>query len=73
MVTAVAWGTLVRARPPLVALPAWTSRDTVALTLVLALVPLLVARPFARVGEPDAAGTRYYRAYFTADVVWHSP
>ena len=42
-----------------------------ALTLVLALVPLLVARPFSRVGEQDAAGTRYYRAYFTADVVWH--
>jgi hypothetical protein len=72
VVTAVAWATLVRARPPLVALPAWTSRDTVALTLVLALVPLLVARPFARVGERDAAGTSYYRAYFTADVVWHA-
>jgi len=72
VVTAVAWGTLVRARPPVVALPAWTSRDTVALTLVLALVPLLVARPFARVGERDATGTRYYRAYFTADVLWHS-
>ncbi|MFI5078080.1 MAG: hypothetical protein ACHQRO_12090 [Vicinamibacteria bacterium] len=72
VVTAIAWGTLVRARiVPLVALPAWTSRDTVALTLVLALVPLLVARPFSRVGERDAAGTRYYRAYFTADVVWH--
>ena len=71
VVTAIAWGLLVRDRPPLVALPAWTSRDTVALTLVLALVPLLVARPFPRVGEQDAAGTRYYRAYFTADVVWH--
>jgi hypothetical protein len=71
LVTAVTWIGLMRARPPLVALPTWTSRDTVALTLVLALVPLLVARPFARVGERDAAGTRYYRAYFTADVVWH--
>jgi hypothetical protein len=39
---------------------------------VLALVPLLVARPFARVGERAADGTRYYRAYFTADVVWHA-
>ncbi|MEO5820809.1 MAG: hypothetical protein ABIT71_09905 [Vicinamibacteraceae bacterium] len=71
LLTAALWAWLARRRPPLVTLPAWTSRDTVALTLVLALVPLLVWRPFARVGERDAAGTRYYRAYFTADVVWH--
>jgi hypothetical protein len=72
VITIALWGPLVRPRrAPLVAMPAWTARDTVALTLVLALVPLLVARPFARVGERDAAGTRYYRAYFTADVVWH--
>jgi hypothetical protein len=59
----VLWAALLRPRrPPLLRLPAWTARDTVALTLVLALVPLLVARPFARVGERDAAGTRYYRA-----------
>jgi hypothetical protein len=66
------WALFGRARPPLVALPAWTARDTVALVLVLGLVPLLVGRPFLRVGERDAEGTRYYRAYFTADVVWHA-
>lgn len=72
LITVALWAALLRPRrEPLLTLPAWTARDTVGLTLVLALVPLLVARPFARVGEPDAAGTRYYRAYFTADVVWH--
>ena len=56
---------------PLIALPEWTKRDTAALLLVLHLVPLLVASPFARAGERDDAGTKYYRAYFTADFVWH--
>jgi hypothetical protein len=72
LIAVLLWAALARPRrTPLLTMPAWTARDTVALTLVLALVPLLVARPFARVGERDAAGTRYYRAYFTADVVWH--
>lgn len=56
---------------PLIPLPEWTTRDTVALLLVLHLVPLLVGSPFARAGERDESGTRYYRAYFTADFVWH--
>ena len=32
----------------------------------------LAVPPFARVGERDATGNRYYRAYFTADFVWHT-
>lgn len=58
-------------RAPVVALPDWTSRDSAALLLVLHLVPLLVGSPFARTGERDDAGIQYYRAYFTADFVWH--
>lgn len=58
-------------RGPLIALPAWTTRDSAALLLVLHLVPLLVGSPFARAGERDEAGTKYFRAYFTADFVWH--
>lgn len=58
-------------RGPLIALPAWTRPDSAALLLILHLVPIIVGSPFARAGERDEAGTRYYRAYFTADFVWH--
>lgn len=43
--------------------------DIVCLGLLLALVPLLVARPFALVGAAVPEG-EVYRAYFTADYVW---
>ena len=62
----------LRGRPALVALPAWTRRDTSALLVVLLLVPVLVGRPFARIGSVDANGDKRYRAYFTADFVWHA-
>ena len=56
---------------PWVTLPDWHRRDTLALLLVLLLVPILQWRPFTRVGEPDAGGAARYRAYFTADFLWH--
>ena len=62
----------LRGRPALIALPAWTTRETTALLLVLLLVPILVGRPFARIGSVDANGDKRYRAYFTADFVWHA-
>jgi hypothetical protein len=43
--------------------------DRAALSATLLLVPLLVAVPFAHVGEQIHAG-KAYRAYFTADYVW---
>lgn len=52
-------------------LPAWRASDTLALLLVLLLVPLLLARPFSRIGEQDATGRLRYRSYFTADFLWH--
>lgn len=74
----LAWGSLsavtwwaLRSREPLVALPAWQRRDTLALILVAMVVPVLVARPFSRIGERDEAGHLRYRAYFTADFLWH--
>jgi hypothetical protein len=66
------WSTLVRRRPPLVPLPRWSAGDTLALVLVLGLVPALVGPAFLHVGQRDTDGTRQYRAYFTADVVWHA-
>ncbi len=49
--------------------PAFTRRDAVAIAIVLGLVPIVVGRPYARVGEMRPEG-RAYRAYFIADFVW---
>lgn len=60
-----------RLREPLVVLPAWMARDSAALALVLALTLAIAIPPFLHAGARDASGNRYYRAYFTADFVWH--
>jgi hypothetical protein len=52
--------------------PAWSAPDWRALLVVLLLVPALMGPPYANLGRADAEGNRYYRAYFTADFVWHS-
>ena len=49
--------------------PEFTRRDLVPLIIVLALVPLVNGRPFARVGEMRPEG-KAYRAYFIADFEW---
>lgn len=76
----VAWGALaaliwtsgIARQPPLITLPTWTRRDTLALLLTLSMVPALVGTAFVKVGATDATGAQNYRAYFTADVLWHS-
>jgi hypothetical protein len=51
---------------------AGTSRqDMAAFGAVLLLVPVLMGVPYRNLGYADAEGRRYYRAYFTADFVWH--
>lgn len=50
-------------------LPAAEPGDAVALALLTLLVPLVVALPFAHVGDITGAG-QAYRAYFTADYIW---
>ena len=62
---------LVPRNQPLVALPEWSPATTTALCGVLLLVPVLTAAPFLRIGELDGSGNARYRAYFTADFVWH--
>ena len=68
----VLWACTLRVETPLVVLPGWSTNDTVALVLVLLMVPALLTRPFAKLGAFDAYGSRQYRAYFTADFFWHS-
>jgi hypothetical protein len=50
----------------------WTARDTASLLAVLILVPVLMGMPYHNLGSTDREGRRYYRAYFTADFVWHA-
>jgi hypothetical protein len=40
--------------------------------LVLLLVPAVFVFPYKNLGARDAEGNRYYRAYFTADFIWHT-
>lgn len=71
-VTIVSWLLARGVSQPLVALPAWTQRDTVAWGAVLLLTATIAIPPLARAGATDADGNRYYRAYFTADFAWHT-
>ncbi len=57
---------------PLIVMDAWAKADTRALLLVLLLVPVLMGPPYRNLGRADDGGNKYYRAYFTADFVWHS-
>ncbi len=50
-------------------IPCFDRRDVLAVLLLLLIVPLIVGRPFSRVGV-DLPEGRAYRAYFTADFVW---
>ena len=71
LIAALTWLLIMSRRGARVALPSWTSRDLTALLLVMLLSPAVLAVPLARIGEEDATGTRRFRAYFTADFVWH--
>lgn len=69
--TAVTWTMCRSPELPTVPLPAWRRDATLSLGAVLVLVPMLVWLPYSRIGERDEEGSRRYRAYFTADFVWH--
>lgn len=62
----VPFGKRMRDRWPF---PVTSRHDRAALAALLLLGLLIVAAPFAHVGEPLDAG-KAYRAYFTADYVW---
>ncbi|TAK16982.1 MAG: hypothetical protein EPO35_04275 [Acidobacteria bacterium] len=66
------WILLRPIRRPLISLPEWTRASTTSLLLVLLLTLAVAVPPLANVGWADKEGNRYYRAYFTADFVWHA-
>jgi hypothetical protein len=72
LVTSALWYIVSRRTGPLVTLPAWGRGDMIALLAFLWLVPVLAGPAFVKVGSIDSAGNRLYRAYFTADFLWHT-
>ncbi len=56
---------------PVIPVGAWKAADTRAMLLVLLLVPVLMGLTYRNLGREEN-GNRYYRAYFTADFLWHS-
>jgi hypothetical protein len=69
---ALAWVSARGVPGPLVTLPRWTAGESKALGCVLVLTAVIAVPPFVRAGATDTEGNRYYRAYFTADFVWHA-
>jgi hypothetical protein len=69
-ITGAIW-LVARRETPLIPLPRWSRADTTALLLILLLVPAIIGVPYLKTGTSDNSGTRYYRAYFTADYLWH--
>src|SRR5687767_3050175 len=57
---------------PAIVAPVWSGKDVRALLLVLLIVPVMIGITYRNLGRADDSGYRYYRAYFTADFLWHS-
>jgi hypothetical protein len=57
---------------PVVPVTPWATCDLRRLLLVLLLVPMLMGATYRNLGRSDDQGNQYYRAYFTADFLWHS-
>lgn len=77
----VSWGLVLGAavlisraagRQPSLALTPWSAPDFRALLLVVLLAPVLMGLTYRNLGRADTLGNNYYRAYFTADFLWHA-
>src|SRR5688572_5781203 len=70
LLSAVTW-IVIRTKEPFITLPPWSAPDARTLVLLLLLVPAVFVLPYKNLGARDAEGNRFYRAYFTADFIWH--
>jgi hypothetical protein len=70
--SAVLAGAARATRRPAVELGRPSPADWRALAATLVLVPVLMGPPYRNIGAEDQDGSRLYRAYFTADFVWHT-
>jgi hypothetical protein len=61
-----------RITAPILAFPSAGVADARALALILLLTTVVMWIPYRNLGRADSTGTRYYRAYFTADFFWHT-
>jgi len=68
----ITWTVCPWRRQPVVALPDWNEQTSAGAVIVLVLTLAIATPPFARVGEADSVGNQSYRAYFTADFIWHT-
>jgi hypothetical protein len=62
---------LCRKTTAIVPLAVWGRDATLATTVVLIVAIVILTIPFRKVGLVDQEGGRRYKAYFTADFVWH--
>jgi hypothetical protein len=70
-VSGVTWSACRRLVPTATS-SVWTPSGSTALLFVLVLTLAVAVPPLAHVGRIDNEGNRDYRAYFTADFVWHT-
>ena len=70
---ALTWALVTRGpfAGPAIQLPSWNPIEARTLILLLLLVPAVFVFPYKNLGARDAEGNRFYRAYFTADFIWH--
>jgi hypothetical protein len=61
-----------RVSSPFLTLPDAGASEIKALVSILLLTAIVIAVPYRNLGRADSTGTRYYRAYFTADFFWHT-
>lgn len=71
LISGASWA-LVRRPTALVAMAPWGRAELRTFALLLLLVPAVFLFPYRNLGAQDSQGNRFYRAYFTADFIWHT-
>jgi hypothetical protein len=66
------WLIARRVTAPILPLENTGAAEIKSVALILLLTAVVIAVPYRNLGRADDTGTRYYRAYFTADFFWHT-